>query len=87
MIVQWLLVAALVAAGFVYAAWTLLPAAARQGIAQFSLRLPLPLALASFMRKHSVAKSSCGCDGCDRSPVPAAPSAPQTIRFHPRPRR
>jgi hypothetical protein len=87
MVVQWLLVAALVAACFVYAAWTLLPAAARQGIARFSLRLPLPSALASFMRKHSVAESGCGCDGCDRSPVRAAPSAAQTISFHPRLRR
>jgi hypothetical protein len=87
MIVQWLLVAALVAACLVYAAWTLLPAAARQDIALFSLRLPLPSALASFMLKHSVAKSSCGCDGCDRSPVRASPPATQTISFHPRLRR
>ena len=87
MIVQWLLVVALVAACFVYAAWTLLPAAARQGIALFALRMPLPSVLASFMRKHAVAKSSCGCDGCDRSPVRAAPSATQTISFHPRLRR
>ncbi len=88
MIAQWLLVAAVVTACFFYAAWTLLPAAARRGIAQFLLRMPLPGALATFMRKHSVATSGCGCDGCDRSPSRAAPPpATQTINFHPRLRR
>ena len=67
MIVQHVVVAFLVVACSAYAAWTLMPATARRGIAVSLLKLPLPAALAARLRKHAVAASGCGCDGCDRS--------------------
>ena len=47
---QALIVALLVAGCSVYAAWTLMPAAARRAIASMLLKLPLPNAFAQRMR-------------------------------------
>ena len=83
MIVQTLAVSVLVVACSAYAAWTLMPAAARRGIALSLLKLSLPAAVAARLRKHAVESSGCGCDGCDRSTVPKAkPSAVQPLTFH-----
>jgi hypothetical protein len=84
MIVQELVVAVLVVACSAYAAWTLMPAPARRGIALSLLKLTLPAALAARLRKHAVATSGCACDGCDRSAV-AKPKggAVQPLTFHP----
>ena len=73
----------------VYAAWTLLPAAGRRGIAVALLKRPLPEFAARFMRRHAEAASGCGCDGCDRNvaaPPPADSSSAQgaPLVFHPR---
>jgi hypothetical protein len=83
MIYQSLIVAALVIACSTYAAWTLMPAAARRGVALSLLKLPLHDALARRLRKHAVEASGCGCDGCDRSAV-AKPKAAtvQPLTFH-----
>jgi hypothetical protein len=82
---QTLIVALLVAGCSVYAAWTLMPAAARRAIALSLLRLPLPNALALKMRKAATVSSGCGCDGCDHAPAKAAATAaPQVVNFHPR---
>ena len=81
---QTLIVALLVAGCSVYAAWVLMPAAARRGIASSLLKLSLPQALAAKMRKAATASSGCGCDGCDHAPAKAAPTAPQVVTFHPR---
>jgi hypothetical protein len=89
MIVQELVVAVLVVACAAFAAWTLLPAALRRGIALSLLKLPLHAALAARLRRHTVDSSGCGCDGCDRLTVakPAA-GAVQPLTFHrPAPRR
>ena len=68
----------------VYAAWTLMPSAARRALATALLRWPLPEGLVLSLRKSAKASSGCGCDGCDR----AAPKPPATsvhkITFHPR---
>ena len=79
----------LVVACAVYAAWTLLPAAARRGIARALLKRRLPEFAATFLRRHAEAASGCGCDGCDRnvaSPPPAT-GKPQgdgvPLVFHP----
>ncbi len=89
MVLQELVVAVLVVACSAYATWTLMPAAARRGIAVALLKLPLHDVVAQRLRKHAVATSGCGCDGCDRSPAarpPAGAAAPLT--FHrPAPRR
>ena len=84
---QAFIVAMLVVGCSVYAAWTLMPAAARRAIASMLLELPLPTAFAQRMRKAATVSSSCGCDGCDSAPTKAASKAPQVVTFHPRPPR
>ena len=89
MILQELVVAVLVVACVAYAAWTLMPAPARRGVALSLLKLALPAAIATRLRKHAVATSGCGCDGCDRSSTAKPnPSTVQPLTFHrPGPRR
>ena len=88
MLLQSLVVAVIVAACAVYAAWTLMPASLRRAIALALLKLPLPGGVATFMRRHSAQASGCGCDGCDKSVLKAAPPAGSastaTLTFHPR---
>ncbi len=79
---QTLIVALLVVGCAVYAAWTLMPAAARRGIATSLLKLPLPASLELKMRKAATVPSGCGCDGCDHAPAKAAHAAPQVVTFH-----
>lgn len=92
---QSLIVWLLVAGSFVYAAWSLLPQAARRVLAKGLLRLPLPRAFAQFLRQTARAPAGCNCSGCDhapanvkkagkRGPVDAAPAQP--LVFHPRKR-
>jgi len=88
--VQTIVVALLVAGCAVYAAWALMPAAARRGVAVALLKRPLPGLAARFLRRHAESASGCGCDGCDRNVgTAAAPSARPPAEgaplvFHPR---
>ena len=83
MVFQELVVAVLVVACSAYAGWTLMPASARRGIAVSLLKLPLPAAIVLRLRKHAVASSGCGCDGCDRSlAAKARAGAVQPLTFH-----
>ena len=88
---QDLIVALLVLGCASYAAWTLMPAAARRTLAGALLKLPLPAGFERKMRLATVATSGCGCDSCDHAPAAVAAKAaaqqPQVINFHPRPRR
>jgi hypothetical protein len=68
MLQSWI-VALLVIGCTAYAAWTLMPAAARRALAQAMLRLPLPDALATRLRRAAQATSGCGCAGCDHAAV------------------
>jgi hypothetical protein len=89
MMFQQLAVAFLVVACSSYAAWTLMPAGARRGIAAHLLKLPLPATIETRLRKLAVAAAGCGCDVCDRSTA-AKPNvgAVQPLTFHrPAPRR
>ena len=73
-----------------YAAWSLLPAGARQAIARTLLRLRLPKRAAALLRKQAEVSKGCSCEGCDKAMTKAAATtAPQvqTLRFHPRLRR
>jgi hypothetical protein len=85
---QALVVALLVSGCALYAAWTLMPAASRRGIATALSKLPLPRAVAGFMRRHATATSGCGCDGCDRNggttPEAKAKGVAAPLTFHPR---
>ncbi len=84
---QALIVALLVAACSVYAAWVLMPGVARRALATTLLKLQLPSAVAGRLRKAATASSGCGCDGCDAAPAQSAKSATQVVTFHPRPPR
>ena len=85
---QALVVALLVSGCALYAAWTLMPAASRRGIATALSKLPLPQPVAGFMRRHATAPSGCGCDGCDRNgsatPEAKAKGLAAPLTFHPR---
>jgi hypothetical protein len=89
---QSMIVAVLVTGCAAYAAWALMPAAARRALAGAMLRLPLPVALAARCRQAAATAPGCGCSGCDHSSTKplsvSAKAAPtQTITFHPRGRR
>lgn len=88
---QILVVALLVIACSLRAAWILAPAAARRAVARGLLTWPLPDALARPLRKHAAAASGgCACDGCDKSSDAATPKAAPAlapITFHRRPPR
>jgi hypothetical protein len=60
-LVVWLLVAAC----FVYAAWTLAPKAPRRRLALALLKLPLPAALQKPVNAAAQLQGGCGCNGCD----------------------
>jgi hypothetical protein len=81
------IVALLVAGCSVYAAWTLMPAAARRATALTLIKLPLPSALAAKLRKAATVGSGCGCDGCAHAPANSSSKAQQVVTFHPRTRR
>ena len=90
--IQTLVAFSLVAGCAGYAAWTLLPAAARRGIAVALLKRPLPPFAARFLQRHTQVASGCGCDGCDRN-VATPPAAERgagqgaPLVFHPRRKR
>ena len=81
---QIVIVTLLVAGCTVFAAWTLMPAAARRALAIALLKLPLPAFAAARMRRAATKTAGCGCDGCDHAP--AKPKL-QIVTFHPRPKR
>jgi hypothetical protein len=64
---QWIVVAVVVFASAIYAAWTLMPASLRRLVATALLALPLPAAIAARLRDRAGDDSSCGCSGCDRN--------------------
>lgn len=84
--VESLIVAFLVVACALRAAWILAPAAARRSVARALLAWPLPRVLAAPLRKHAQAASAgCACDGCDGAPATAKPQAAggvAPITFH-----
>ena len=82
---QALIVALLVAACSIYAAWVLMPGVARRALATTLLKLTLPSGVVGRLRKAATASSGCGCDGCDAAPAKSAKSATQVVTFHPRP--
>jgi hypothetical protein len=64
---QTLIVALLVAACSLRAAWILAPAAARRSVARLLLAWPLPRSLVAPLKKHAqAAGDGCACDGCDK---------------------
>jgi hypothetical protein len=84
-VLQILIVAAVVACCFFYAAWTLMPAPARRWIAARLLERRLPAFVAEALGPYASASSSCACDGCDRSAKTKTDRPAATpITFHPR---
>ena len=70
---QSFIVALLVFGCSAYAAWTLLPAVARRGLAKQLLRMHWAAPVATRLRRAASTSSGCGCDGCD------APTAPRGV--------
>ena len=65
MLGQTAIVAMLVIGCTAYAAWALMPAAARRAIAEMLLKLPLPQHTATALQKHLAPAGGCGgCGGC-----------------------
>jgi len=87
MALQSLLVALIVAACAVYAAWALLPSGARRHVARATLRLRLPAALAAPLQRALQRGGGCVCDGCEHGAARAPAATTQPLRFHPRIRR
>ena len=82
---QIVIVALLVTACTVYAAWSLMPSAARRHLAQALLKLPLPAPARAPLEKALAPSDGCGCNGCDvGTQKKPATSDPQPIRFLPR---
>ncbi|HEY2927434.1 DUF6587 family protein [Piscinibacter sp.] len=79
---QSLVVALVVLACTVYAAWTLMPSAARRAMATAMLKLPLPDPLARPLREAVQSGSGCGsCDSCADAGA-KAPTAVQPVTVH-----
>lgn len=92
---QSVMVGVVVAGSFVYAAWSLMPRAARRALAQGLLRWPMPRSLTILLRQAAQAQAGCNCSGCDRAPSNikkrgklsvAQAAATQPLVFHPRKR-
>ena len=82
MAAQNLVVALLVLACTVYAAWTLMPAGARRAMAAWVLKWSLPEVMQRPFQKAMKPAGACGgCDNCGDA-KPAAKSAVQPITFH-----
>jgi hypothetical protein len=85
---QALIVSLLVIGCSTYAAWTLMPVAARRALASTLLKWPLPSFAATRLRRAATTSSGCGCDGCDHAPAKVqAQAKTQVVTFHPRPPR
>ena len=85
---QGFLVAVIVLGCSAYAAWTLMPRAARRALAAALMKLPLPQACLQWLARAAQPSNSCGCDGCDRSELaPKLAAKPAVVTFHPRLRR
>jgi hypothetical protein len=80
---QALLVALIVPACALYAAWRLAPAGLKQRVARRMLGKPMPRPVAAALQRAAGGASTCGCDGCDRvGSKPAAPAADAPITLH-----
>jgi len=83
---QTYIVALLVVACALRAAWILSTARARRVVARALLASPLPAALTQPLRKHADATGDgCACDGCDKGSGAARPKTTPNvtpITFH-----
>ncbi len=88
-----LLVALLVGASSVSAAWTLMPQIARRTLAAGLQRLPLPARVDAFLAQAAQNAGGCNCSGCDRASSTRGQASgsgvkgPQVVVFHPPQRR
>jgi len=87
---QLIVVALVVGACAVYAAWTLAPRALRRHVATALLRRTWPVGIARFLERQAGTDDGCACDGCDVGRAKAKTTArgeARPITFHPRPPR
>ena len=74
---QALVVAPVVAACFVYAAWSLMPGTLRRRLAIALMRMPW-VGQIPFVVRAAQKPLGCGCDGCDRSALRDPKANPKT---------
>ncbi len=84
MLAQSVAVTVIVAACSAYAAWRLMPSAARRRVAAFALRLPLPVWIGAPLRRAARGTNACGCDACCGDIARREAGAAQQVTFHPR---
>lgn len=82
MTAQTLIMSLLVLLCSVYAAWTLMPSAARRALATWLLGLNLPRQLAEPLAKAAAPGSACGCNGCDRAAPLVVTKTEQPVQIH-----
>lgn len=70
----------------VYAAWALMPTAARRILAAGLQRLPLGPRLRAACARAAGATSGCDCSGCDKVVNHIPNDQPQVIRFQRKPK-
>ena len=85
--IEALVVAVVVVACSLRAAWILMPAAARRALARALLARPLPRWLATPLERQARdASAGCACDGCDNAspagPTKAEPPGVAPITLH-----
>lgn len=66
----------------VYAAWALMPSAARRRLALRLLRLNLPQPLLKPLREAAASGTACGCSGCDRAAPAIDTKTVQPVKIH-----
>jgi ferrous iron transport protein B len=72
---QGLAVALIVPVCALYAAWSLMGAAARRRVGAWLASQPLPVAWRQRLQRGAGDGNACGCDGCDASGAKAAARA------------
>jgi ferrous iron transport protein B len=82
MTAQTLIAALLVLVCSGYAAWTLMPSAARRALATWLLGMSLPQRLTRLLTTAAAPASACSCSGCDRATSAIATRATQAVQIH-----
>ena len=78
---QTAIVALVVPACALYAAWKLAPSALKRRAARRLLAVPLPTPIARVVQRAASTTGGCGCDGCDAAPASSAKAA-APIKLH-----
>ena len=79
---QTTIVAIVVPACTLYAAWLLAPAGLKRRAARLLLTTPLPRPIAGALQRAATGASACGCDGCDSTAKKPGTPAAAPVTLH-----